>query len=260
MEIEFIDSHTHLYDEAFDIDFNDVIRKCQEAGIKKCVLPGEDSNHQDALNKAADLYPEYLLPCIGVHPSSLNDNWKDELNFVKNNLNSRKYYAIGEIGLDEHFDKTYLSIQKKVFKEQLRIAYEAKLPVIIHSRDSTADIFEVMENCKKEGIKIKGIFHAFSGSFETYQKIKNYGDFHFGIGGVLTFKNAKIANTIINIPLKDIVLETDSPYLAPTPLRGTRNASYNIPIIAEKLSQIKNINIEEVAKITTENAKSIFDF
>lgn len=259
MKIEFIDSHTHLYDEAFNNDFNEVIKKCQEAGIKKCILPGEDSTHQDALNKAADLYPEYLLPCIGVHPSSLNDNWKDELDFVKNNLNSRKYYAIGEIGLDEHFDKTYLSIQKDVFKEQLRIAYETHLPVIIHSRDATVDTFEVLETCKKEGIKIKGIFHAFSGSLETYKKLKTYGDFYFGIGGVLTFKNAKIAKTIIDIPLEDIVLETDSPYLAPTPLRGSRNASYNIPIIAEKLSQIKNTSIEEIAKITTENAESIFD-
>ncbi|MFA7116988.1 MAG: TatD family hydrolase [Bacteroidales bacterium] len=255
-----IDTHTHLYDEAFKKDFDEVIAKIKAAGIDKCIFPGIDiENHQPMMDCVKKL-PGFAFPAIGLHPTSVKEDWKKELDFVKNEIDKNKYYAVGEIGLDLHWSKDFLEEQKEVFRQQVILANERDLPILIHVRDAICYCLEILKELKKT-LKnpIRGIFHAYSGSIETFNEIMKLGDFYVGIGGVITFKKASIAKTIINIPLERIVLETDSPYLTPTPFRGKRNDSSYICIIAEKIAELKNIDIEIIKKITTENAKKLFN-
>jgi hydrolase, TatD family len=255
--MKFIDTHTHLYDEAFDSDFIETINKVKESGIEKCIFPGIDSTTFNRQSKCADLCGDFVNEAIGLHPTSVGENWREELSFVESNIDKRKYVAVGEIGLDGYWSKEFMAEQKIVFKEQMNLAYRLKLPVIIHLREATEEVFEVLDSLK--GNVPKGIFHAFSGSYQMYERICNNGDFLIGIGGVVTYKNAGVAKSLESIPLSKIVLETDSPYLTPVPFRGKRNDSSNIKYIAEKIAQIKNVDIEEVAKVTTLNAKEIFN-
>ena len=203
----------------------------------------------------ADRYPGVIFPCLGLHPTSVNASWKEELALVESHLD-KNIWAIGEIGLDCYWSKEFLKEQQEVMRIQLEFAAKKNLPVIIHSRESTELIINILKECKH--LNPKGVFHAFSGSIETYREIQKLGDWYIGIGGVLTYKKASIAETVKDIPLERILLETDSPYLTPIPFRGKRNESGYIPYIADRLAEILSKDISEIADITTENARKLF--
>lgn len=251
-----IDTHSHIYDEAYDEDFSQVLERAKDAGVVKMVMPGIDSTYHDRMMACARRLEGYAFPAIGLHPTSVEATWKDELQFVWDNYRPGEFVAIGEIGLDEHWSKEFLEEQKRVFEDQLVFAWEHDLPVIIHSRDSTEDIFDCIDRVDKP---LRGVFHAFSGSYETYCRIKkHYGGFKIGVGGVVTYKNSHLAAFMDKVPLEDILLETDAPWLTPVPFRGKRNESGYIRYTAEKLAQLKGISFEEVDAVTTDNAQTMF--
>jgi TatD DNase family protein len=254
--MKFIDTHAHLYDKAFSEDILQVIQRMEEAGVTHCILPGIDMSAYDAMISLSNSRPDLFSPCIGLHPTSVGEDWERELAFVKKHARDRRFAAIGEIGIDKYWSTDYLTQQTKVFAEQLELAATLDLPVIIHLRNSTEDIFKVFSDVR--GIPLKGVFHAFSGSYETYKRILTQGDFKIGIGGVSTYKNAGVAATLEKISLDDIVLETDAPWLTPVPFRGKRNESSYLIHIAANIAMIQGIPIETVATITTNNARKLF--
>lgn len=254
-----IDTHTHLYEPEFENDFEEVVARSVEAGVDRFIFPGIDSScYQRLIGRTAQLEGK-AFPAIGLHPTSVNEGWRKELDFVEAHLDDYGFVAIGEIGLDGYWSREFMSQQKEAFRIQMEWAAEKDLPVIIHLREATDDAFDVMDSLKNRGVHMKGVFHAFSGSYETYLRILNYGSFKVGIGGVVTYKNAGIAKALEQIPLSDIVLETDSPYLTPVPFRGKRNESSYIPIIADKVAQIKGVSADEVAAATTSNSEKLFN-
>lgn len=254
--MKFIDTHTHISDEAFTGDEELIITRAQDAGVFKMILADIDSSERSKMLALCDKHPHILYPMLGIYPGSVKENWQEEMDKLLKECSKREFVAIGEIGLDYHFSTEFSHLQKDAFIAQLELADKLNKPVNIHLRDATDDFFKIMDACK--GLALRGNLHAFSGSAQTLKRLKKYGDWSIGIGGVLTFKNAGIAHEVENIDIEDIVLETDAPYLAPTPLRGTRNESANIPIIAKKLSEIKNISIDDIARITTHNAIQLF--
>ena len=254
--IQFVDTHAHLYDEAFDGDFDETIARIKENGVIKCIFPGIDSTTFERQTQAAARCGDFVVQAMGVHPTSVGENWRKELEFVFDVVEKGGYVAIGEIGMDGYWSKEFLVEQKEVFREQLKLACRKQLPVIIHARDATEEIFEVLDSLK--GDVPRGVFHAFSGSYETYSRIASYGNFMVGIGGVVTYKNAGVAKSIERIPLEKILLETDSPYLTPVPFRGKRNESSYLVHIAGKIAEIKGCALEEVASATTANAFEMF--
>ena len=204
----------------------------------------------------ADALPDFAFPCIGLHPTSVGENWQEELDFVKTHLGDRRWYAVGEIGLDEYWSKEYVKEQMRVLEEQIVLASRADLPVIIHLREATDDFFRVLEDLR--GVEFRGVMHAYSGSYETYRRLLTYADFKFGIGGVVTYKNAGIAAAMEKMSLQDVVLETDCPWLTPVPFRGKRNEPAHVRLVAEKIAQIKHLPLEEVAAVTTAQARALF--
>lgn len=255
--MEFIDTHSHLYDEAYGGEEDLAVERSITAGVTKVILPDIDSSTRDSMFALADRFPHSLMPCLGLHPTSVAADWEEELDKVLKALSERKVTAIGEVGIDCYWSKDFLNEQILVFKRMLDAALELSLPVIIHSRDSGDILPNILKEYKGKGLT--GVFHAYSGSIETFREIQKLGDWYVGIGGVLTFKKASIAETVKEIPLDRILLETDAPYLTPAPYRGQRNESSYIPLIAEKLAQQKGISLEEVAAITTSNAKQLFN-
>ncbi len=254
--MKFIDTHTHLFLEHFNDDIDTVIKTAIEKGVEKFFLPNIDSESINNVLELTKNYPEYCFPLSGLHPTSVNENYVEELEMVEKLLIEHKFYGIGETGIDLYWDKTFIKEQEEAFGIQLELAKKYKLPIIIHVRDSFDEVFKVVDAHNDNNLT--GIFHCFTGDFGQAQKIIEYGGFKMGIGGVITFKNSKLGEVIEKVPLDHIVLETDSPYLAPTPFRGKRNESSYIPIIAEKISELHKISVEEVAKITTNNALDIF--
>lgn len=254
--MELIDTHSHIYDEAFAEDRDEAIERAVGEGVTRLVLPGICSRDHQALTACADSYPDITFPCIGLHPTEVGDNWQEEIRFVRDNLASRRFYGIGEIGLDYYWSRDFEQEQKRVFAEQIEIAVGADLPILIHSRNATDAVFEVLDDFRNCGVR--GIFHAFSGSYETYKRCLDYGDFKFGIGGVCTYKKAGIAEVLPKMSLGDIVLETDCPWLTPVPHRGTRNESSYISIIAENVARLRNTAPEEIASATTSTARTLF--
>lgn len=254
--VRFIDTHTHITDEAFAGAEEEVISMALENGVEKMCLPDIDSREREAVFSLCGKHKGVLFPMLGLYPGSVEANYLEELDMVFSRACEPDIIAIGEIGLDYHFSTEYKKEQMEALKAQLELAARLDLPVNIHLRDATEDFFKVLDSCR--GLGLRGNLHAFSGSRETARRIRSYGDWYLGIGGVLTFKNAGIAKEIADIPVEMIVLETDSPYLAPVPLRGTRNESANIPIIAKYLSELKGLDIEEIARITTHNAETLF--
>ena len=267
----YIDTHVHLYDEAFDPDLPQVLERMKGAGVIKCILPAIDRSYYERQRDCAAKYPGYVFEAAGLHPTSVGKGWESELDWVRERLEERngtkktggqdpgaegEYVAVGEIGLDGYWSKEFLPQQMEVFREQLLLASRWDLPVIIHAREATEEIFKVLESLK--GIPLRGVFHAFSGSWETFRRIGRYGDFKVGIGGIVTYKNAGIAGVLEKIPLESVLLETDAPYLPPVPFRGKRNESSYLEIIAGKIAEIKNCPVEEVARTTTENAEKLF--
>ena len=253
--MKIIDTHTHLYSNQFKEDIDDVIAKAKENGIKKFIFPAIDSSHFDSMHNLKKKYPNDIFLMSGLHPTDVKENYKDELDFVVNSLKSHNYVAIGEIGIDLYWDKTYLKEQQDAFRFQIKLAVKNDLPIVIHCRESFDEIFEILEeeNCDK----LRGVFHCFTGNIDQANKAIGLG-FLLGIGGVVTFKNGGIDKFINQIDLKHIVLETDSPYLAPVPFRGKRNESSYIIYVLEKLSELYQLPREEIASITTNNAEKMF--
>lgn len=253
--MEFIDTHSHLYDEAFASEEDSAVERAKEAGVNRIIFPDIDSQSREAMFAFADRHPGVIFPCLGLHPTSVDANWQDELSRMESFI-GRDIWAIGEIGLDCYWSKEFLKEQQEVMRIQLETAAKNDLPVIIHSRESTDLIIKLLKDCKH--LAPRGVFHAFSGSIETYRELQKLGDWYVGIGGVLTYKKASIAETVREIPLDRILLETDSPYLTPVPFRGKRNESSYIPYIAARLAEITGKDIHEVAETTTANARKLF--
>ena len=253
--MEFVDTHTHLSDEAFAGEVEAVVQRALDAGVVQMLQADTCSQERTAMYELCSTYPGVLYPMLGLYPGNVDENWRDELDSMLP-YRSRGPVAIGEIGLDYHYGADTAALQKEAFKAQLELARDWDLPVNIHLRDATEDFFSVMEECR--GMHLRGNLHAFSGSAEVFERVQRYGEWYVGIGGVLTFKKARIATDILRIPLERILLETDAPYLAPTPLRGTRNESSNVPRIAAYLAALKGIDIQMVASTTTANARKLF--
>lgn len=253
--MEFTDTHAHLYDEAFISEEDQAVERAVRAGVTRMILPDIDSQTREAMFSLADRHEGILFPCLGLHPTSVGADWEKELAALEGWL-SRKIYAIGEIGMDCYWSKEFIKEQQEALRIQLELADRLDLPVIIHSRESTELIINVLKECRH--LNLRGVFHAYSGSIETYRQIERLGDWYIGIGGVLTYKKASIAGTVRDIPLDRILLETDCPYLTPVPFRGKRNESSYIPHIAARLSEILGKGIEEIAETTTANAEKLF--
>lgn len=253
--MQLIDTHTHLYAEEFDTDRKIVVEECLKKGINKLFLPNVDSESIPRMLQLEADYPENCFAMMGLHPCSVKQAFESELAIVKSWLEKRNFIAVGEIGIDLYWDKTFINEQQYCFETQIKWAIEHDLPIVIHCRDAFDEIYEVL---KKFTQLPKGIFHCFSGNVEQAKKIIDLNTFKLGIGGVLTFKNSGLDKVVEQIDLKHLVLETDSPYLAPVPHRGKRNESSYLNLVAEKLASIKQVTLEEVAEITTQNALSIF--
>lgn len=252
----FIDTHTHLYVDAFDEDRDDVIKECISSSIDKLLLPNIDVQSIARLLTLAKSYPKICFPMMGLHPCSVNSNFENDLEIIKKALDENNFIAVGEIGIDLYWDKSTLSFQEEAFAIQIEWAKKRKLPIVIHARDSYDEIFKVLNKYNDENLS--GVFHCFTGTKDQANQILNFGNFKLGIGGVATFKNGGLNNTLKGISMEHIVLETDSPYLSPTPFRGKRNKSPYLIHIAEKLSEIYNCRLDEIANQTTKNALEIF--
>lgn len=251
----FIDTHTHLYDEQFDNDRAAIIGKAVAAGVSEMYLPNCDKNTIPQMMDMVAKWPQHCFPMMGLHPCYVKEDFEKELAIVAEWLTKDKFYAVGEIGLDYYWDKTFVSEQKIAFNRQMDLALLHNLPIVIHTRESMDDGIE-MVRAKQNG-QLKGIFHCFGGSLEQAQAVIDVG-FYLGIGGVATFKKSELRETLKSIPLEHIVLETDAPYLAPVPYRGKRNESSYIPLIAQLIADVKECALSEVEAITTENANKIF--
>jgi TatD DNase family protein len=252
-----IDTHTHLYLEEFDNDFDAAIARAEAAETGTFIFPSIDKSTFKKMMSAQALYPQKIFTAIGLHPTSVEEKtYTEELDFVEQTVDKFPFVSIGEIGIDCYWTTENIVWQRLVFERQLEIAAEHNLPVIIHARNSFDEIFAILD--KRSDLNTRGVFHAFSGTLDDYEKIKSYKNFAFGLGGIVTFKNSGMTLIVEKMSLDEIVLETDSPYLTPTPLRGQRNESANIILIANKIAEIKNLSVEQVAKQTTLNAQKIF--
>lgn len=250
-----IDTHTHLYLKEFAADIDDVINRAKNLKINNFFLPAIDSSYTESMIALKNAYPDIMHLMAGLHPCSVKDNYLDELSHVKNVLKNHAIVAIGEIGIDLYWDKSTLNIQKKAFASQIRLAKDLNLPIVIHCRNAFDEIFEVLEKEKSENLR--GIFHCFSGNYEQALKAISF-NMKLGIGGVVTFKNGKIDKFLKEIPLDNLVLETDSPYLAPPPFRGKRNESSYLSIIIDKLTEVYEIPAKKIIEITSTNAIELF--
>lgn len=254
-----IDTHSHIYDEAFDQDFPETLERAADAGVGHLIFPGIDSTvHYRMMERAAQA-GGMVSVATGLHPTSVGGNWKSELDFVGERLSEGGWVALGEIGLDRHWTDEFFREQTEVFRQQMIWANQADLPVIIHVRDAHDTVFEILDSLAEAGISMRGVFHAFSGSIETYRRIRSYGNFLVGIGGVVTYKNAGIASTILQIPLETILLETDSPWLTPVPFRGKRNEPSYLKTIADRIASLLDVPTDTVDRVTTENATRLFN-
>lgn len=251
-----IDTHTHLFTGQFDDDRDEVIADALAAGVDKMLLPNIDLESITAMHELAAKYPDHCFPMMGLHPCSVTENWEKELEVIHSWLEKGSYCAVGEIGIDLYWDKSTLPFQQKAFERQVIWAKEKNLPIVIHVRDAFDETFELVDRLNDE--HLKGIFHCFTGTIDQAHHILDYGGFKLGIGGVLTFKNSGLDAVIQQIGLEHLVLETDSPYLAPAPHRGKRNLSSYLPLIAQKLAEVHGVTLEEVAARTTRNAKEMF--
>ena len=249
------DTHTHLYSEEFDQDRDTMIQRALNAGVSRFFIPAIDSTCTASMYELEKSYPDNVFLMMGLHPTYVKDNYLDELMHVESELSKRKFYAIGEIGIDLYWDKTRLEEQKIAFRTQIRLAKKHKLPIVIHCREAFEEIFQILEDEKSD--ELFGIFHCFTGTYEQALQAISY-NMKLGIGGVVTFKNGKIDQFLNQIDLKHVVLETDSPYLAPIPYRGKRNESSYVVAVLDKLSQIYSLSANEIANITTANSKAIF--
>lgn len=251
-----IDTHSHIYSEEFDTDRAEIIERARQVGISHIILPNVDS---ESLHRMLDLeaaYPAYCYAAIGVHPTSIGENVETELQLVRSELERRSWAAIGEIGIDLYWDKTYLPQQIIAFQRQLDWALEYHLPVIIHVRDAFRETMDALAPYRNKGLK--GVFHSFTGGIDEAREIIAFGGFYLGINGIVTFKNSGLAATLSHIDLQHLVLETDAPYLTPAPHRGKRNESAYTQLVCRKLAEVYNMTEKQVDEITTANAFQLF--
>lgn len=255
MKYDLTDTHAHLYLKEFENDLDKVIGRALESGVKRIFLPNLDSSSVKDMLRLCEQYKGICFPMMGLHPTSVKENYSDELSFIEEQLSSNQVIAIGEIGIDLYWDKTFLEEQKLVFRTQLNWAKERALPVVIHARDSFSEIFEVMD--QEYSPDLKGVFHSFTGNADQVKKILSYG-FYIGINGIVTFKNSGLDQIVKDIPVEKLLVETDAPFLAPTPFRGKRNESSYVTKVAGRIAEIKKVDQSELANITTQNALSLF--
>lgn len=258
-----IDTHSHLYDEAFDSDREETLQRALQAGVGQLLLPAIDSESHDRLFDLCRRHAECCTPMMGLHPTSVNDNprWRDELALAERWLASppegiHPFCAVGEIGLDFYWSRDFRDEQIEAFRRQIDLSLQYGLPIAVHTRDAWPETLALMREYAGRGLR--GVFHAFSDSVESYRELKQYGDFLFGIGGVVTFRKSRIAEAVREMELQDLLLETDCPYLTPAPHRGERNESAYVRFICEKVAELKGIPAEEVARVTTANAVRMF--
>ncbi|MBE7647224.1 TatD family hydrolase [Tenacibaculum finnmarkense] len=249
------DTHTHLYSEEFDQDRTEMIQRAKDAGVSRFFIPAIDSSSTERMFDLEKNFPNDVFLMMGLHPTYVKENYKEELAHVKKWIDKRPFHAIGEIGIDLYWDKTFVTQQQEAFRTQIQWAKEKKLPIVIHCRDAFDEVFEVLE--AEKGADLFGIFHCFTGTLEQAKLAISY-NMKLGIGGVATFKKGKIDKFLNEIDIKDIVLETDSPYLAPTPYRGKRNESAYLTNVVDKLVDIYGLTFDEISVITTQNSKDIF--
>jgi TatD DNase family protein len=249
------DTHTHLYSDQFDEDRKDMIQRAKDAGVSRFFIPAIDSSYTESMFALENENPNDVFLMMGLHPTSVKENYLEELAHVKNWIDKRGFYAIGEIGIDLYWDKSFLVQQQEVFRTQIKWAKEKEIPIVIHCRDAFDEIFEILASEKET--TLRGIFHCFTGTLEQAKQAISY-NMKLGIGGVATFKNGKIDTFLNEIDLQNIVLETDAPYLAPTPFRGKRNESSYITNVIDKLVDIYGLSFKEIAEITTQNSKDVF--
>jgi len=251
----YIDSHTHLYLDAFKEDRDEMIHRALEAGVKRMLLPNIDSLTVRPMFSLAESYPGRCFPMMGLHPTSVKENYLEELRIIESHLERKDIIAIGETGIDLYWDQSFLKQQEEAFHTQIRWAMELDLPLVIHARDSFPEIFRVLE--KSGGPGLKGVFHSFTGTYEDLERALSF-NFLIGINGIVTFKNSGLSEVVQSIPIDKLLLETDAPFLAPHPHRGRRNESSYLPKIAAKVAEIHNLSLEELASITTNNAEQLF--
>ena len=251
-----IDTHSHIYAQQFDNDRSEIISSARTAGVRAVLLPNEDAGSIDAILALCDREPDFAFPMMGLHPTSVDENYITELGKIETALTKRRYFAVGEIGIDLYWDQHYYKEQKTVFEEQLRWAVELQLPVSVHLRNS---FHETLECIYKTGAdRLKGVFHCFGGTAEQWDEISRLSTFFAGIGGIVTYKNNVLANTLKHIPVERIVLETDAPYLAPVPYRGKRNEPAYLLETAKKVAECYAITTEKLAFITSRNSIELF--
>ena len=251
------DTHTHLYLNAFDDDRHEAVQRAIDQNIKYFLLPNINSSSVHDMLKLCETFPDHCFPMMGLHPTSVKEDYEAELKRLETWFEKKKFIAVGEIGIDLYWDKSYLNQQEKAFRLQIEIALGRDLPIVIHSRDSFDVVINILEEYNNSGLK--GVFHCFTGTIEQAEKVIDFG-FLLGIGGVVTFKNSGLNKVVEQIDLEHLLLETDSPFLAPVPFRGKRNESAYINLITTKISEVKNISKEVIAKITTQNAIQLFNF
>ncbi len=252
------DTHTHLYASEFDADRELMFKRAIDAGVSRLFLPNIDNSSTAGMFRLAKQYPENCFPMMGLHPCSVNENYEKELLLLEEMLENKeiKFYAVGEIGMDLYRDKTFIEEQKIAFRKQIEMSLKHNLPIVIHVRNAFNETIEIIKEYNNK--ELKGIFHCFSGTLQEAQQVIALGGFKLGIGGVVTFKNAGLNTIVTDIALEHLVLETDSPYLAPAPYRGKRNESAYLKIIAEKVAELKNCSLNNVADVTTKNSIDIF--
>lgn len=254
--MEYIDTHCHITDEAFAGEEEAYIARAREAGVVRMLQADVDSRERERMFALTDRYPGVLYPMLGLYPGSVDRDWRREIDELARWTGRKEIVAIGEIGLDYHYGAEFAREQCEALRVQFELAAQLNLPVNIHLREATEDFLRIVGECRHLGLR--GNMHAYSGSFETFLQLQKYGDWRLGIGGVVTFKKASLAEVVRKVPLDRLLLETDAPYLTPVPYRGTRNESAYIPLVAAKIAELKGVGVEEVAEVTTRNAKELF--
>ena len=253
--MEWIDSHTHLYAKAFNNDRDEMIARAISMGVERFLMPNIDSESIEGMLALEEKYPDRCFPMMGLHPCSVKANYKEELAIVREWLEKRPFLAVGEIGIDLYWDKTHVEEQKAAFIKQAEWAVEFDIPIVIHSRESIDILVDLVQQIGDT--RLRGVFHCFTGTVQQAEAIMKLG-FYLGLGGVLTFKNGGVDKTMAEIGLERVILETDAPYLSPVPHRGKRNESSYVPLVAQKLAEVKQMELKEIAAITTENTCTLF--
>lgn len=251
----YVDSHTHLYLDAFDADREQMIHRALDSGVSRMLLPNIDSSTMDAMFRLTDQFSGHCFPMMGLHPGSVREDYMDELAQVEGALNREGIIAIGETGIDLYWDKSFIKEQQQAFATQIKWANELDLPLVIHARDSFTEIFDLLDSCG--GPSLRGVFHSFTGGRDELKRALSY-DFFIGINGIVTFKNSDLGEVVEKIPMNRLLLETDSPFLAPVPFRGKRNESSYLVETAKKVADIHNLSLQELARITSANAELLF--